>query len=107
MELNVIVTSLERSTERVNLMQKQLDKLNSKNVYMYPCFDGKYMTNETFSLKINVKEGYCYTPGKPLNPGDLGCNLSHIGALSMAKALKMDYVIIPPVNPLENKKEKK
>jgi GR25 family glycosyltransferase involved in LPS biosynthesis len=93
MDLNIIVLSLEKVPERVELMKKQLERLNLK-AYYWRCFWGKDLTNDTFSLKINVKEGYQYRQGEPMNPGNLGTNLSHIGALSMAKALQLEYVII-------------
>ena len=94
MELNIIVTSYARAEERFDIMKNQLDKLNSKNIYFYPCFDGVDLTNDSYSLKINVKKGYVYRNGDNLTPGDIGCSLSHIGAISMAKALNMEYVII-------------
>ena len=93
MDLNIIVLSLEQVPERVELMKQQLDRLNLK-AYFWRCFWGKDLTNDTFSLKINVASGYQYRQGEPMNPGNLGTNLSHIGALSMAKALNMEYVII-------------
>lgn len=94
MDLNIIVLALERVEERVELMHKQLDKLGITNAYFYRCFWGKDLINDTFSLKISVPNGYVYRQGETMNPGNFGCVLSHIGALSMAKALKMEYVII-------------
>lgn len=93
-EIHTVIVSLERATDRAKIMQDQIDKYGIKNVHFYPCFDGKNLTNTTYSLKINLQKGYCYRRGEDLTPGDTGCNLSHIGALSMAKTMGWPYVVL-------------
>jgi GR25 family glycosyltransferase involved in LPS biosynthesis len=94
MDLNIIIVSLERALDRLQNMKTQLEKLSITNAYFYPAFDGKQITNETFNINIDIHSGYVYRQGIKLLNSDIGCLLSHAGALTVAKTLNWEYAII-------------
>ena len=94
MKTNTIIVSLTRAIDRTKIMHDQIKKLKLKNIFFYSCFDGNNLTNDTYSIKINMKNGYCYRRGEDLSPRDIGCSISHLGALSMAKAMNWEHVVI-------------
>jgi len=89
---NIIVINLDRAKERREYITNQLDNQNLE-YYLYSAFDGQNITNPTFQLpKISLKGKYRY--GDNFLIGEIACTLSHIGAISMAKSLGLEYVII-------------
>ena len=88
----IIVINLERALDRKEKMIEQLTKasINSEEVIFYPGFDGKNIKNTTLDLKITSG----YGKGRKLENGEVGCLLSHIGAVSLAKSLNWEYAII-------------
>ena len=92
--INVLIISLSRAKDRQEIVQQILNKFEYRdNVHVYPAFDGQNIMNKTLSIKIDAP-GYCYRKGDSMKSGELGCTLSHIGCISMAKSLGWEYVII-------------
>ena len=89
--MNIIVISLERAKERKEQITSQLRDLNIEAI-IYNCFDVADIKNPTFGAKFTLIGGYRY--GDIMKGGEIGCTISHITALNMAKALKWEYVII-------------
>ena len=89
---NIVIASLERATERVKSMSEQVNRLGIENVHFYKCFDGKCLINPTFAPKISLPGGY--RNGSQLTSGEVGCGLSHVGILTMAKAMNWEHVIV-------------
>lgn len=91
MNIPVIVISLKRSEARRSRIKKELERCNIDSYYIYDAFDGSNMTNHTIEPKVLPPS---FGHGRDMKKGELGCTLSHIGALTMAKTLNWDYVII-------------
>ncbi|NJO89539.1 MAG: hypothetical protein HC831_11765 [Chloroflexia bacterium] len=89
--MNIIIINLDRASERKPAMEDQLKKAKL-DAYFYKAVDGEHFINPTFIPKINLEGGW--RNNDLFKPGEIGCTLSHIGALSMAKALDWPYVII-------------
>jgi GR25 family glycosyltransferase involved in LPS biosynthesis len=88
--MKTIVINLDRASDR---REKITSQLNSQNIefLLYSGFDAQNLTNKTFTPKIT--NGICRV-GENFKLGEIGCTLSHIGAITMAKALNWEYVII-------------
>jgi len=89
--MNIIVISLDRAKERREQVENQLKKLNIDALF-YSAFDGGAVVNPTFTANLSLNGGYRY--GERFKNGEIGCTLSHIGAITMAKAFNWEYVII-------------
>ncbi len=87
----IILINLDRAKERLYKIDNQL-KLQNIDYIRYSAFDGKNILNKSIKCNISNKNFYGYP--RELKMGEIGCTLSHIGAISMAKSLNLEYVII-------------
>jgi len=88
---NIVIINLNRASERKEKISLLLKERNI-NAIFYSAVDGQDFTNSSFILKLDLPHGYRYKDN--FKPGEIGCTLSHIGVISMAKALNWDYVIV-------------
>jgi glycosyl transferase family 25 len=89
MNINFYVINLDRSTERLELISSQLSnqKINVKRI---PAIDG---------IEINIDkeadDSMCKSEmGRSIQPGEVGCFLSHIKALETFISSKSDFAVI-------------
>ena len=95
--MNVIAISLERRKDRRQRLEKHLSELGYANVFYMPAYDGALLpsTNITpphrpyFSFKDEFGN-----PTNRINNYVIGCTLSHMACIKMAKALNLEYVMI-------------
>lgn len=88
---NIIVLNLNRATERMQRMIDQFTKLGIEDYIFYSSVDGKDIKNE--SIIGNIQAPHFGAP-RQFKKGEIGCLMSHIGALKLAKALDYDWVLI-------------
>lgn len=90
MHNNIIIINLERATER---KEKILSSFKAQNIepLFYTAFDGDNIINPGLDLKILPPN---YMSGQKLNNNELGCLISHIGVITTAKLLNLEYVIV-------------
>jgi glycosyl transferase, family 25 len=89
--MNIIVLNLNRAVERKEKIIKQLEKLNIQDYLIYSGFDGKNITNS--SIIGNITSGHIGA-SRQFKPGEIGCTLSHIGIISLAKSLNYDSFLV-------------
>lgn len=89
--MNIIVISLERAKERRERIKAQLEALKIGAVIM-DAVDGQALTDSQKNKFINNPIGW--RTGELFKPGEIGCLMSHIKALKLAKENKWEYVII-------------
>lgn len=89
--MNIIVISLNRAQERRKRIKEQLDSLDIDAVIM-DAVDGESLSNEDKNKKLHLPGGYRY--GELFKPGEIGCTMSHINSLKIARENKWNYVII-------------
>ena len=89
--MNVIVISLKRAPLRRKNIKKELERVGVSDYILYDAFDGADITNQ--SLKLTIKPGY-KDVFRPINNGEIGCILSHVGAIKLAQILKYEDVLI-------------
>ena len=89
MNINFYVINLDRSTERLELISSQLSnqKINIKRI---PAIDG---------IELNIgkeaDDAMCKSEmGRSIQPGEVGCFLSHIKALETFISSKSDFAVI-------------
>jgi len=88
---NIVIISLERASERRQLMINQINRLNLENVHILDGVDGQNIPNNEIP-KLSLKGGWRYN--KDFQPGEIGCIRSHIKAIELAKENGWDKVII-------------
>lgn len=88
---NIVVISLKRATERREAMKKEVERVSLENVIFLDAVDGKDLPDESIP-NISLPGGWRY--GEKFKPGEVGCTLSHVNALKMAKENEWDHVII-------------
>jgi GR25 family glycosyltransferase involved in LPS biosynthesis len=90
--MNIIVISLERAKERRERIKTQLAALNLDAVIM-DAVDGQSLSNSEKNKTIkNPTTGF--RDGETFKPGEVGCLMSHIKAIKLAKENKWDDVLI-------------
>jgi len=88
--MNIIVISLEKAPERRERISKQLEKLEIDAVIMNAA-DGNKLSKEELDKKIKIGR---WRVGEQFKPGEIGCTMSHIKALEIAKEKNWPYVIV-------------
>jgi len=89
--MKIIVINLERAEERKERMLLQFQKLGISDYIFYPAIDGKDITNKNFFG--NIAPGHFGHPRK-FQKGEIGCIISHIGAITFAKLNNWDYFLL-------------
>lgn len=89
--MNIIVISLERAKERRESITAQLNALNIDAVIM-DAVDGNTLSSEQLNKVINNPIGW--RSGETFKPGEIGCIMSHIKAIKLAKENKWEHAII-------------
>lgn len=89
--MNIIVISLERAKERREAIKSQLASLKLDAIIM-DAIDGQNLSDEQKNKKLHLEGGYRY--GELFKPGEIGCTMSHINALKIAKENQWSYVIV-------------
>lgn len=89
--MNIIVISLERAKERRERITAQLKALNIDAVIM-DAIDGKTLSEDELNKTIHLPRGWRFS--EKFMPGEIGCTMSHIKALKIAKVKDWDNVII-------------
>jgi len=89
--MNIVVISLERAKERRDRISAQLGSLGLPFIMM-DAVDGKALSPDDMNKKIHLPGGYRF--GEVFRPGEIGCTMSHIKALQLAKEKGWEYVII-------------
>ena len=89
MNINFYVINLDRSTERLELISSQLSnqKINLKRI---PAIDGIELNIDKEADDATCK----YEMGRSIQPGEVGCFLSHIKALEAFISSKSDFAVI-------------
>jgi glycosyl transferase family 25 len=90
--MNVIVISLERAKERRERIKSQFEKLGIDGIIM-DAVDGEKLSNIQKNKHINNPEGM-FRNGEKFLPGEVGCLMSTINAINMARQKNWEYVII-------------
>lgn len=88
---NIIVISLKRAHERREKIINQLSSLNIDAVIL-DAVDGKTLSEEELNKTIHLPGGWRY--GEKFMPGEIGCTMSHIKVLEMAKEKDWPYLIV-------------
>ena len=89
MNINFYVINLDRSTERLELISSQLSnqKINVKRI---PAIDGIEL-----NIDKEADDSMCKSEmGRSIQPGEVGCFLSHIKALEAFISSKSDFAVI-------------
>ena len=89
MNINFYVINLDRSTERLKLISSQLSnqKINIKRI---PAIDGIEL-----NIDKEADDSMCKSEmGRSIQPGEVGCFLSHIKALEAFISSKSDFAVI-------------
>lgn len=88
---NIIVISLKRAVER---RQKMIDQLNhlGLSIELIDAVDGQTLSEEQLNKTIHLPGGWRF--GEKFMPGEIGCTMSHINALKIAKDNNWPYVIV-------------
>lgn len=88
--MNIIVISLERAPERRERIFHQLKELGIDAVIM-DAVDGSKLSSEELDKRIKIGR---WRVGEKFEPGEIGCTMSHIQALKIAKENEWPWVII-------------
>jgi len=89
--MNVIVISLKRAKNRREIIKSQLSSLNIDAIVM-DAIDGQDLSDDEKNKFIHLPGGWRF--GEKFKPGEIGCTMSHIKALKIAKEKEWPYVII-------------
>lgn len=90
--MNIIILSLERAKERRERIKAQLDALNLDAVIM-DAVDGQSLSySEKNKIIKNPVTGF--RDGETFKPGEIGCIMSTIKAIKLAKEKNWEEVII-------------
>jgi len=88
---HIVVISLKRAVERREKIIEQVNNLQLDAVIM-DAVDGKELSDEQKNKFLHLPGGY--REGEKFKPGEIGCTMSHINALKLAKQKKWPYVIV-------------
>jgi len=89
--MNIIVNSLERAKERRERIITQLKQLNI-DAMINDAVDGQELSEEQKNKFLHLPGGY--REGEKFKPGEIGCTMSHINAIKMARMREWEYVIV-------------
>jgi GR25 family glycosyltransferase involved in LPS biosynthesis len=89
--MNIVVISLKRAAERRNAIKAQLDKLGL-DAFIMDAIDAKDLNESELNKSIYNPNGW--RDGEKFKPGEIGCLLSHIKAINIAKDNNWDDVVI-------------
>lgn len=89
--MNIIVISLKRAEERREKIVNQLKSLNIDSIIM-DAVDGNELSEEELNKTIHLPGGWRF--GEKFMPGEIGCTMSHIKALEIAKEENWPYLIV-------------
>jgi GR25 family glycosyltransferase involved in LPS biosynthesis len=95
--MKTIAISLERRKDRRDRLESHLEEVGFNEVIYFPAYDGGLMpankiippNRPYFSFKDEMG-----MPSDRFNKFQIGCTLSHVGAIKLAKALKLPMVLI-------------
>jgi GR25 family glycosyltransferase involved in LPS biosynthesis len=90
--MNIIVISLERAKERRERIKIQLSSLGLEAMIM-DAVDGKFLSDSQKN-KIIKNPVTGFRDGETFKPGEIGCLMSHIKAIKLAKEKKWNDVLI-------------
>jgi len=91
LNMNIIIISLERAKERREKIISQLKTLDIEATIL-DAVDGKTLSEEEKNKYINNPGGWRH--GEKFKPGEIGCIMSTINAINLAKKNKWEYVTI-------------
>jgi len=89
--MNTILVSLKRATDRREEMRSQLSKLDINAIIM-DAVDGLSLSDTQLNKTIHNPGGW--RTGEKFRPGEIGCTMSHIKAINIAKENNWEYVIL-------------
>jgi len=89
--MNIIVISLERAKERRERIKTQFQKLNLEAIIM-DAVDGQNLSEIQLNKSIYNPNGW--RDGEKFKPGEIGCIMSTINAIKLAKENNWEEVII-------------
>jgi len=89
--MKIIVISLARAIDRREKIKKQLDRLNLDYILM-DAVDGNLLSDDQKNRYISLNGGWRY--GEKFMPGEIGCTMSHINAIKLAKENKFERFIV-------------
>jgi len=89
--MNIIVLSLERAKERRERIKSQLENLGLEAVIM-DAVDGEKLSGSEKNKFLNNPGGWRHE--EKFRPGEIGCLMSTIKAIKLAKENKWEYVIL-------------
>lgn len=89
--MNIIIISLARAKERREKITEQANNLKL-GAFILDAVDGQSLSEEELNKTIHLPGGWRY--GEKFMPGELGCTMSHINALKIAKDNNWPYVIV-------------
>ena len=89
--MNIIVVSLARAKDRRERMKKQLEDLELGGIII-DAVDGQELSEEEKNKRLHLQGGYRY--GELFQPGELGCTMSHINALKLAREKNWEHLIV-------------
>lgn len=88
---HIVVISLKRAVERRKKIIEQLNILQLNAVIM-DAVDGKELSEDQLNKNICLPGGWRY--GDRFMPGEIGCTMSHIQAIKLAREKKWDHLIV-------------
>ena len=88
---NIVVISLAKAPERRKKIVKQIDDLGIQGAYIMNAFDGDLLSEEEKDKHIKIGR---WRVGEKFKPGEIGCTMSHIEALKVAKENGWPSVIV-------------
>lgn len=89
--MNIVINSLKKAKDRRERITKQLEGLNLEYV-ISEGIDGQLLSEEEKNKYLSLPGGY--REGEKFQPGEIGCTMTHINSLKMARENKWPYVIV-------------
>jgi len=89
--MNIIIISLARAKERREKITEQANNLKL-GAFILDAVDGQSLSEEELNKTIHLPGGWRY--GEKFMPGELGCTMSHIKALELAKEKDWPHLIV-------------
>lgn len=86
----IFILNLERSPDRKEKLQQQLDAAGVTDYHFFPAYDGRHITNLTFNANIGVG----YGAGRQFQKAELAIIMSHIAVIRHAMMMEYDQIIV-------------